>query len=209
MPDSRRLRRVLLVERRTPRRDINGGRLPCRHVAHSVIMAYSVLPRQSTGRKPHDRRPHRRRGEAGTLPNVVRLALWDAVPANAHHELRLTVRTCCPGGSRTEASVRAVARAVFSRLEIASDAIPSGSASRANCSASRRQVVFRLVVWLRHTTNAGRSGYLRRARRVSALRDLSFSRANSRSSSFVVASTRTTRVPYAAVFKSVVTEWAT
>ena len=51
---------------------------------------------------------------------------WRHRPAN---------QTRCPGGSRTEASVSAVARAVFSRLEIAPpDAIPNGSASPANCS---------------------------------------------------------------------------
>ena len=62
----------------------------------------------------------------------------DAAPANAPHELRLTVRTCCPGGS-TETSVSAVARAVSERFEIAAaDPFPAHSARQASGRSGRR-----------------------------------------------------------------------
>ena len=63
-----------------------------------------------------------------------------AVPAHAHHQLRLTVRPRCPGGSFREASVRAVVRAVFERAAIAApDAnttSPAGYAPRATAERS-------------------------------------------------------------------------
>jgi hypothetical protein len=68
----------------------------------------------------------------------------DAVPANAHHELHLTVRSRCPGGSGGEASVSEVACAGFPRLEIAAaNAIADPMAGR--CHAQPRSCPVR---WL-------------------------------------------------------------